>query len=120
MAKKKILVVEDDPDIRDAVSELLQDAGYEVLLSDNGADALSQLREQPDVRAIVLDLMMPVMNGATFRGEQLADPTIASIPLILLTGREDIRPIARALEATACLQKPLSGEDLLRALSDLH
>jgi CheY-like chemotaxis protein len=110
------MIVEDDRDIREAVIELLGDNGFATLSAENGKDALAQLQRQPDVRAIILDVTMPVMNGATFRGEQLSDPTIASIPLILLTGREDSAPIARALGAVACLQKPFSPEALLRVL----
>jgi len=56
------------------------------------------------------------MNGATFRGEQLADPALASIPLILLSGRDDIDFMANALGAAACLRKPLVGDALLRVL----
>jgi CheY-like chemotaxis protein len=111
------MIVEDDADIREAVCELLHQNGFVTLSAENGRDALNQLHERPDVRAIVLDVTMPVMNGATFRGEQLADPSIAHIPLVLLTGREDSGPIARALGAVACLPKPFSPDDLLRVLS---
>jgi len=112
------MIVEDDADVREAVSELLHEHGFGTLCAENGQDALVLLRKQPNVRAIVLDVTMPVMNGATFRGEQLADPTLADIPLILLTGREDSAPIARALGAAACVQKPFSPSDLLRVLAD--
>jgi len=112
------MIVEDDADIREAVCELLHAQGFATLSAENGQDALVLLRKQPDVRAIVLDVTMPVMNGATFRGEQLADPSIAAIPLILLTGREDSAPIARALGAAACVQKPFAPNDLLRVLAD--
>ena len=116
MNQATIMVVEDDGEVRDALAELLEENGYTVLVSENGADALTQLRKHPHVRAIVLDVTMPVMNGATFRGEQLNDPDIASIPLILLTGREDSKPLANMLGAAACLQKPLVGDALLRVL----
>ncbi|MEY4509719.1 MAG: hypothetical protein RLZZ450_1841 [Pseudomonadota bacterium] len=112
------MIVEDDADIREAVCELLRKNGFSALSAENGKDALAQLHERPDVRAIVLDVTMPVMNGATFRGEQLADPTISHIPLVLLTGREDSGPIAKALGAAACLSKPFSPRDLLRVLAD--
>ena len=111
--KPTILVVEDDEDIREAISDLLRDNGFEVVCSENGVDALALLRRTPHVRLILLDVMMPVMNGATFRGEQLADPAIADIPLVLLTGRQDSAPIASMLGATACLQKPLTDDALL-------
>ncbi len=114
--KPIIMVVEDDGEVREALCDLLQSHGFAVRAAENGEQALSELRAHPEVRAIVLDVVMPVMNGATFRGEQLADPTIASIPLILLTGRDDVGPIASALSATARLQKPVVGEELLRIL----
>jgi len=72
-----ILVVEDDRELRDCMDLLLRDHGYEVLVAEDAAEALAQLRQNPHVRAIVLDIEMPVMNGATFRGEQLADPKLA-------------------------------------------
>ena len=114
--KPCIAVVEDDDDLREAISDLLRDGGFDVLMSSNGKDALTLLRNNPHVRAIVLDVMMPVMNGATFRGEQLADPAIAAIPLVLLTGRDDSAPIASMLGAVACLQKPLAADALMRVL----
>ncbi|MDB4977067.1 MAG: hypothetical protein JWN48_5408 [Myxococcaceae bacterium] len=117
MPKPKILVVDDDRDIRDAVAILLRDNDFEVVTADNGRDALTRLRMAPDVQAIVLDVAMPEMNGATFRGEQLADPRLASIPLVLLTGRSDFGPLATALGAAACLHKPFESAALLRALS---
>ncbi|MEY4513744.1 MAG: chemotaxis protein CheY [Pseudomonadota bacterium] len=111
------MVVDDDRDVREAISGLLRDHDFDVLSAENGQDALVQLRARPQVRAIVLDVMMPVMNGATFRGEQLADPLLGPIPLILLTGRSDSAPLAAAMGASVCLNKPVSSEDLLRALS---
>lgn len=119
-SKPKVLIVEDDSELRDEISDLLETEGFETIVAHNGQEALSRLRDHHDVRAIVLDLVMPVMNGATFRGEQLADPRIAAIPLILLTGREDSQPIAKALEANRCLQKPFSGEALLQVLSEFR
>lgn len=115
-AKATILVVEDDAEVREGLQHLIEGDGFEVIAVENGQQALTQLRANPRIHAIVLDVVMPVMNGATFRGEQLADPNIASIPLIVLTGRDDIRPIASAMNAAACLPKPVAGDRLLRIL----
>lgn len=113
-----IMVVEDDGDIREAVCDLLRGDGFDVVTAENGKEALHKLRENPSaVRAIVLDLVMPVMNGATFRGEQLGDPAIAAIPLIMLTGRDDFAPLANALEVAACIRKPFTDEELLRVVN---
>jgi CheY-like chemotaxis protein len=117
LPKPLILVVEDDSDLRTALDDLLRDEGYDVLTASHGEEGLSLLREHPHVRAIVLDVAMPVMNGATFRGEQLADERIASVPLILLSGRDDIAPLASALGAAVCIRKPLASEALLEALA---
>ena len=116
LPRSVVMVVEDDSEVRESLCDLLQSSGFEVVAAENGEEALALLRSQPDVRAIVLDVSMPVMNGATFRGAQLADPAIASIPLVLLTGREDIRPLATALHAEACLRKPFVPDSLLEIL----
>jgi CheY-like chemotaxis protein len=113
------MVVEDDDEIREAIVSSLEDEGLTVYSAINGKEALALLRRRTDVRAIVLDLVMPVMNGATFRGEQLADPTIAHIPIILLTGRDDFVPLANAMNASAYLQKPITADALLEALRPL-
>lgn len=111
-----VMVVEDDGDLREATAGLLRDHGFNVLVSDSGADALRQLRQTPCISAIVLDVEMPLMNGATFRGEQLADPQIAGIPLILLSGRADLGQIAAILGAKAFFPKPLDADALLCAV----
>jgi len=110
------MVVEDDDDTREALSDLLREHDYDVVAVENGRDALAQLRATPRVQAIVVDVEMPVMNGATFRGEQLSDPELASIPLVLLTGRDDIKALSMALSAAACLRKPIVGDALIRVL----
>jgi CheY-like chemotaxis protein len=104
-----IMVVEDDDDLREELAELLCAHGFAVVSAENGAVALRALRQNADVRAIVLDVGMPVMNGATFRGEQLEDSGLASIPVVLLTGRDDITPLSMALGAAACVRKPDVG-----------
>jgi CheY-like chemotaxis protein len=79
------LLVDDDSDIRVALAELLESEGYEVLAAANGAAALALLRGGATPCAILLDLMMPYMNGWEFRAEQLRDPALRDIPIILLT-----------------------------------
>ena len=106
----KILVVEDDDDLRDELGELLSTHGFDVVSAENGEVGLTLLRAQRDIRGIILDVGMPVMNGASFRGEQLSDPQLASIPMILVTGREDIATLATILRPAACVKKPALGE----------
>src|SRR3954470_12387725 len=89
--KKRVLVVDDDPDIRESVRLVLEDEGYEVEEAADGAAALALLRAattRPDV--ILLDLMMPVMNGWQFRAAQLADDDLADIPVIVLSADSNL------------------------------
>jgi CheY-like chemotaxis protein len=110
-----VMVVEDDADIRDAIAELLLENGYLVTVAEHGAEALRLLREN-GACTIVLDLMMPIMDGVDFRQAQLADRSISGIPFILLTSRIDWSERGRALGALACLQKPFAPQDLLQAV----
>jgi CheY-like chemotaxis protein len=117
----RVLVVEDDQAIRSGLTDLLTDEGYAALEAANGAEALALLRgaaEVPDV--ILLDLMMPVMDGAAFREHQRSDPALSAIPVIVLTavGRAQ-QQAATALGAAALLPKPLRIGDLLALLGRL-
>jgi CheY-like chemotaxis protein len=80
-----VLIVDDDRDIRETLGELLADEGFQVEASWNGQTALARLEEgfRPDV--IVLDLMMPAMDGLTFRAQQRKNPALAHIPVVGLT-----------------------------------
>jgi CheY-like chemotaxis protein len=85
-----VLVVDDDREIRELLGELLADEGFVVEASWNGQTALTRLKEgfRPDV--IVLDIMMPAMDGLTFRAHQRQSPEIAGIPVLGLTARPDL------------------------------
>jgi CheY-like chemotaxis protein len=97
-----ILIVEDDPDFRDGLAEVLTSSGYAVVEAANGAEGLHAAREhRPAV--ILLDMLMPVMDGARFRSEQLKDPAIADIPVIVITAA-DVE--VAALRVSACFMKP--------------
>src|SRR5258706_559410 len=112
-----ILLVEDDPDIRADLAELLRDDGFEVITAQNGQDALARLQQGLMPKVILLDLMMPVMDGWTFRSEQLRDPDLARIPTLLLSGAHDVRQQARDLGASGYVPKPLEW-NRLRAILD--
>jgi CheY-like chemotaxis protein len=111
-----VLVVEDDLDVREALEQLLLEQEYEVLTASNGVEGLAQLRARPDTRLILLDLMMPVMDGATFRKHQLADETIADVPFVLLTARTNCAELAVALGAVASFRKPCDPNALLSSI----
>jgi len=106
-----VLIVEDDADLREMMAQLLSLEGYRAETAPNGRDALRYLErgDRPDV--ILLDLMMPVMDGWEFRRRQVADPTIATVPVVVLSAVDPAR--ARDLEGAAFLKKPLDFDHLL-------
>jgi diguanylate cyclase (GGDEF)-like protein len=112
-AVKSLLVVEDDEDMREALRLTLQSAGYDVQSAENGQDALGQLREGPPPDLILLDLMLPVMSGWEFRDHQRRDPTLATIPVVVVSAAGDLRQSAAGLGAAAYLQKPVPTDELL-------
>ena len=109
-----VLVVEDDRDIREGLLDTLTDHGYESVGAANGQDALTALRTGNDLPCmILLDIMMPVMDGAIFREAQLRDPDLAEIPVVLISAHRDLPQRARSLNAAAYLEKPLKLQELL-------
>jgi len=117
---RSILLVEDDIDIRIDLADLLRTEGYEVETAANGQEALDWLRDHRDeVGLILLDLMMPVMNGWDFRARQLEEPELISIPVVLLSGAGDVARHALALKTAGYLIKPLRLDSLLRVVTRL-
>ena len=115
LLKRRILVVEDDADSRMMVQMLLEREGYVVATAANGLEALASARQQrPDL--IVLDLMMPLMDGRAFRAAQLADPDLASVPVVLTTAAS---PSDAALTVDASFQKPLDFDAFVGTLRTL-
>ena len=114
-----MLVVDDDPDIRRALMESLDDHGYEACCVTNGREALEFLRTHPAPRVILLDLMMPVMDGFQFRVEQQEDTRLARIPVVVISAGGNCQEAATAMGATSCLRKPFRLDELLAALDAL-
>jgi CheY-like chemotaxis protein len=91
MVTVTILIVEDESRIRAVLTEILEDEGYPVASARNGLEALTYLRQQADrPHLILLDLGMPVMTGWEFRAEQQRDPTLAGIPVIVMSALPDL------------------------------
>ncbi len=112
------MVVEDDADISDAIAATLDDHGYGVLVAANGQDALDKLRASAaPPRLILLDLMMPVMDGWQFRAAQKTEPALSRIPIVLLSAHVDARNAADQLGALAWLKKPVDLKALLRIVA---
>ena len=82
---RRVLIVEDDLDTREMLARFLEIAGYQVVLAANGVEALKVLRGGAVASVILLDLMMPVMDGWQFRDEQRRDPSMSHIPVVVVT-----------------------------------
>ena len=115
MAVRRILVAEDDTEIRQALADMLEFSGYETRTVANGAEALALLASwRPD--AIVLDMLMPEMDGPTFLQQLHARPWDAAIPIVLLSALRDLETRAAGLPVAAIVAKPFDVDDLLSAL----
>ena len=110
---QSILVVDDDPDVRESLAEILEDEGYRVTGVQNGAEALAYLRAKTRPSLILLDMMMPQMDGWRFRVEQRKNPELAGIPVVILSAHGNAREAALVLGAADYLRKPLRAESLL-------
>jgi two-component system chemotaxis response regulator CheY len=109
-----VLVVEDDETIRDTMVEFLEESGYSTKGVTNGREALEMLTgSAPRPCLIVLDLMMPIMDGRAFRDEQLQNPFLADIPVVVISAHRDVTDQATELDVTAHLKKPLKLTELL-------
>jgi len=113
-----ILIVDDDYDVRGSIAALLEGEGYRVLEAEDGAAALRCLRSPESFCLILLDLFMPVMNGWAFRAEQLRDPTLSSIPVLVITADATASRQAANLGAVDWLVKPLHFDRLLNVVAE--
>lgn len=113
-----VLIVEDDDGVRESVAAILRDEGYVVDEADSGWSALARLALGPRPTLILLDLMMPEMDGIDFRERQLADPALRAIPVVIISARPDVARQAARLHADAFLQKPMSFEELLHVVQN--
>ncbi len=104
---KRILIVEDDRDTREALKIILAAAGHSVRLAANGREALDELGNGPSPDLILLDLMMPVLDGWHFLEQKKADPALAPIPVIIVSAAGDLPAKSASLGAVGLLQKPI-------------
>ena len=104
-SRQHILIVEDDKDLRETLRDALELEGYAAVCAENGQAALRHLATGCRPCMILLDLMMPVMDGWTFRRELLKDPSLAAIPVVVMTASTPAR--AGAVAPEAILYKPL-------------
>jgi CheY-like chemotaxis protein len=111
-----VLIVEDDPDLRSMMDQLLHWAGFAPVSAINGLDALRLLKSGLRVDAILLDLMMPVMDGRAFRERQLQDPELAEIPVVVFSAYQDVAATANQLGVAGYLAKPVDLNRLLHMI----
>ena len=112
-----ILLVDDEADIRDALGELLTAEGFSVVTASNGHEAMLWLAERrPPSCVVILDLMMPVMNGSEFQLQKQTDPALSPYPVIIITASSRAQQLERTPVIKACLAKPIEMERLLLAL----
>jgi len=110
----RILVVDDEIGTRESVADLLRGHGFVVATASDGAEALACLRAQgSEAGLVLLDLEMPESDGWSFRREQLADPAIASIPVVLMSGVHNVRSVAASLGIADFVIKPIELARLL-------
>lgn len=112
----RILVVEDDDDTREAIRDVLEAEGYHVTGLSNGRDALAWLEGASEPDVIILDLMMPTLNGWQFLNEQRQRDTIAKVPVLVLTADGRVSRQPASVDAAALLLKPVNLDDLLETV----
>ena len=110
---KRILVVEDDRDVAESVAEVLEASGYSTDIAANGREALDHLRSHDLPDLILLDMMMPVMDGWQFREEQRKSPALEAVPVVVVTADGNARGKAAAIQAAGQVQKPVTIDSLL-------
>jgi CheY-like chemotaxis protein len=115
-----ILIVDDDADVRELLRVALETEGYRVACVANGRDALDHLRSHAETCIILLDLLLPVMDGRQFRKAQLRDRSLAWIPVVVMSGSADPEQSARELGARRLVRKPLDLDEVKLALSSIR
>jgi CheY-like chemotaxis protein len=115
--QRPVMIIEDDPDIRAALADVIAEDGHETITAANGRDALEQLQTSAVAPCvIVLDLMMPVMDGWQFAAGLREVSAWASIPIVIVSAGDDVEAEARALGARGHLRKPVNLDDLLATI----
>lgn len=116
MQPRRILIVEDDADVRTALAEAMRGSGAEVVVAEDGRDALERLRAGPCPSVVLLDLRLPQLNGQAFLDELRADVRFEHLPVITMTAGA---ARAEGEDLLARLQRPVDVEDLRRIVESL-
>jgi CheY-like chemotaxis protein len=113
-----VLVIEDDPDAREVIAEILRGEGYQPVEVADGRAALASLRAGLRPSLIILDMLMPGMDGWQFRRAQCSDESLAKIPVVVVSGVRAARNSAMQGGAVAFLSKPVAPDALLLAVAN--
>ena len=117
MANPSILLVDDDEWIRDALGEVLRDEGFSVATAENGRDAIQWLRmRQPASCVVLLDLMMPVMDGVEFLHVKHDDESLSAIPVVIITAAGARHGVERTPDIKDFITKPIALRQLMAVL----
>lgn len=116
MAQKQILVVEDDQSIRISLQDLLEMEGYRVQVASNGVEALEALEHSGKPNLILLDLMMPVMDGFEFRKKMNTKPDLADIPIVVMSADGNVALKKAKIGASDYLRKPIDIDTLIERI----
>lgn len=114
----RVLVVDDDPDLAAICALILESEGFETTVANNGVEAYDKLTAT-HIDAILLDVMMPVMDGLTVCRLVKSDPRTRQLPVIVMSASERLREQARVAHADAIIPKPFNIDDLVSAVSSL-
>jgi CheY-like chemotaxis protein len=111
-----VLVVDDDPAVRELLLVALTGEGYDVATVGNGREALHHLRSHAETCVIIMELVLPVMDGRAFRIVQLRDRSLVWIPVVMMSAASDADRRARDLGARFFVRKPLNLDEMRHAL----
>jgi CheY-like chemotaxis protein len=117
----KILIIDDDDDVRRLVSKTLEAEGFIVDTAPNGREALALLRNETEPRLILLDLLMPIMSGWQFRAAQAQDPLLARCPVVVISATSSLEEAA--IHADGLITKPVQLDllvETVRSFADAH
>ena len=113
----RVLIIDDEADVRELFCDILRGAGFEAVSAESGAAGLEILRSDPRIRVVLLDLLMPEMDGWRFRHHQLSQPQYAAIPTVIVTGAPLGGAAHEQLQAADYLSKPVTRERLIGAVA---
>jgi len=116
--QRLLLVVEDDFEVAETLNDFLTDEGFRIVTARNGKEALAQLRAGLRPSAILLDLLMPEMDGWQFRQEQVADATLRDIATVIFTATSPPETAAR-MPGVEVIRKPIDGDELVHTVRRL-